>query len=203
MSRARKPRSVAIELPHSGAVRGSLTYVRDVGHDQSSASATVTVEARTASVRPDLACMSRTTSSMPSEQRVLGVDHHVDAVAEHVEIGVRDQRGHLDQRVLAQIEPGHLAVDPDQKIVHDHSLVARRHAGAATPCRNPRLGVCLEGWTVQRRGPGERRRIARRRASATADWPRSWRSSSSPWRPVSCGTATGTTSSTSASTGTR
>ncbi len=47
------------------------------------------------------------------ELLVVGVDDHVDAFAEHVEIGVGDQGGHLDQRVVAEVETGHLAVDPD------------------------------------------------------------------------------------------
>ena len=66
MSRARKPRSVAIELPQRGAVRGfgtnSLTYARTA----SSASAMVIAERRTSSVRPDLACISRTISGIAS-----------------------------------------------------------------------------------------------------------------------------------------
>ncbi|OLT09760.1 hypothetical protein BJF78_05935 [Pseudonocardia sp. CNS-139] len=66
MSRARKPRSVAIELPASGAERGSGTYLRTYSSASRSASATVTVEARTASVRPECACISRTTSGIPA-----------------------------------------------------------------------------------------------------------------------------------------
>ena len=79
MSRARKPRSVAIELPHSGAVRGSLTNAVTYSRTRSSASARVTADRRTSSVSPDLACMSRTTSGMPVQRRVVGVDDEVDA----------------------------------------------------------------------------------------------------------------------------
>ena len=53
------------------------------------------------------------------EQRVLRVDHHVDAVTEDVQIRVGDQRRHLDERVAAEVESGHLTVDPHQKITHD------------------------------------------------------------------------------------
>lgn len=44
---------------------------------------------------------------------VVGVDDDVDAFAEDVELGVGHQRGYFDQRVLAEVEPRHLAVDPD------------------------------------------------------------------------------------------
>ena len=62
--------------------------------------------------------MSRTTSSMPSSSASSAWITTSTPVAQHVEIRVRDQRRHLDQRVLTQIEPGHLTVDPDQKITH-------------------------------------------------------------------------------------
>ena len=53
------------------------------------------------------------------QRLVVRVDHHVDAVAQHVELGIGDQSGNLDELVLAQIETGHLTVDPHQKITHD------------------------------------------------------------------------------------
>jgi hypothetical protein len=46
------------------------------------------------------------------------VDHHVDAVAEHIQVTVGDQRGDLDEPVLVQIKTGHLAVDPHQFFPH-------------------------------------------------------------------------------------
>ena len=61
---------------------------------------------------------------MSSSAGVVGVDDQVDALAEHVQLGVGDERGHLDELVLAEVEPGHLAVDPDQKIRHALSLRA-------------------------------------------------------------------------------
>jgi hypothetical protein len=47
---------------------------------------------------------------------VLGAcaDHDVDSVAEDVELPVGDEGGHLDEEVGADVEPGHLAVDPHQ-----------------------------------------------------------------------------------------
>ena len=78
---------------------------------------------------------------MPSSAGVVGVDDHVDSVAEHVEVRVGDQRRDLDQGVLAQIEPGHLAVDPHQVIYHSGSLTRlgsvivrpRRGTAASSP----------------------------------------------------------------------
>ena len=52
------------------------------------------------------------------QRLVVGVDHHVDAVAEDVELAVGDQRGDLDEPVGLEVEPGHLAVDPHQFVTH-------------------------------------------------------------------------------------
>ena len=49
----------------------------------------------------------------PGELLLVGVDDDVDAVAEDVQLGVGHQCRDFDQRVLAEVEPGHLAVDPD------------------------------------------------------------------------------------------
>ena len=61
--------------------------------------------------------------SRPGENLVLGA--LVDSVigVERDQVGSGDHHCHLDQRVTAQIEPGHLAIDPDQKITHAISLV--------------------------------------------------------------------------------
>jgi hypothetical protein len=75
----------------------------------------------------------------PRQGGLLGVDNHVDAIPQHLKIGVGDQRGHLEQRVLAQIEAGHFAVDPDKKITHGHSLRSNR---------TPRLGATDTGRPV-------------------------------------------------------
>ena len=47
------------------------------------------------------------------------LDDQVDALTEDVEVEVGDQGRHLDQRVRAQVEAGHLAVDPHQSFLHD------------------------------------------------------------------------------------
>src|SRR3954454_241663 len=69
-------------------------------------------------------------------QRLLAwLDHQVDTLAEDVELGVGDQRGHLDEFVALQVEAGHLAVHPDEQLVHpDHSTVLQpRPAPPAAP----------------------------------------------------------------------
>ena len=50
------------------------------------------------------------------------LDDHVDTVAEDVEVEVRDQGRHLDEGVPLQVQPGHLAVDPHQSVVHPFTL---------------------------------------------------------------------------------
>ena len=56
------------------------------------------------------------------ERGLVGVDDDVDALAEHGEITVGDEDGDLDQRVAAEVEAGHLAVDPHQTISHGVTL---------------------------------------------------------------------------------
>ena len=52
-------------------------------------------------------------------QRLGGrLDDHVDPLAEDLQVVVGDQHGDLDQGVGDQVEPGHLAVDPHQSVVH-------------------------------------------------------------------------------------
>ena len=70
------------------------------------------------------------------------LDDHVDAVAEHVEVEVGDQGRDLDQRVGAEVEPGHLAVDPDQSFVHARRPpygVARARLSASAQVRSLRV----------------------------------------------------------------
>jgi hypothetical protein len=57
------------------------------------------------------------------------LDDLIDAVVEQVELAVGHQAGDLDQRVVRQVETGHLAVDPDEPVGHLTSLGPRR------PCR--------------------------------------------------------------------
>lgn len=54
---------------------------------------------------------------------VIGVNDDVNTLAEDVEVTVGDKGGDLDQFVGAEVEPRHLAVDPDQFIAWStHSL---------------------------------------------------------------------------------
>src|SRR5207344_2564361 len=43
---------------------------------------------------------------------------HVDSLTEHCELRIGDQGSNLDERVAAQVETGHLAVDPNQVVGH-------------------------------------------------------------------------------------
>ena len=52
------------------------------------------------------------------QRRGGGFDDQVHPVAEHVELTVGDQGGDLDQRILGDVQTGHLAVDPDHHLVH-------------------------------------------------------------------------------------
>ena len=64
------------------------------------------------------------------------LDDHVDALAEHVELEVGDECRHLDERVGAQVESGHLAVDPHQSVAHDgppYLARARTLSGSTQP----------------------------------------------------------------------
>ncbi|GAA1817787.1 hypothetical protein GCM10009835_42330 [Planosporangium flavigriseum] len=54
------------------------------------------------------------------------MDHHVEAVVEQLQVGIRHHHRDLDEGVVGQIQPGHLTVDPDQKITHVDSLVRVR-----------------------------------------------------------------------------
>ena len=47
---------------------------------------------------------------------LLGADDHVDALTELVELEVGHQGGHLDECVVLERQPGHLAVDPDDPV---------------------------------------------------------------------------------------
>ena len=67
--------------------------------------------------------MSRTTSGIVVQRLLRRLDDDVHAVAEHVELGVGDEGGDLDQGVVPEVETGHLAVDPD------HLVVAFGHGG--------------------------------------------------------------------------
>ena len=76
------------------------------------------MDVRTSSIRPERVCIWVTTSIILGQGVLVGVDHHVDAVAEHIQVAVGDQRGDLDEPVLAQVKSGHLAVDQHQFFPH-------------------------------------------------------------------------------------
>ena len=102
MSRARKPRSVAIELPHSGAVcvlhvRADVVEHQVLGLGQADGGARILGQPGLLVHRPD--------DRHPGQQLVVGVDDHVDALAEHVQVPVGDQGGDLDQRVPPRSRP--------------------------------------------------------------------------------------------------
>jgi hypothetical protein len=46
------------------------------------------------------------------------LDHEVDALAQRVQVEVGDDAGDLDQRIEGIVQPRHLAVDPDEAVVH-------------------------------------------------------------------------------------
>ncbi|WRL65278.1 hypothetical protein U6N30_06370 [Blastococcus brunescens] len=66
------------------------------------------------------------------EVGVVRRDDQVQPGVEHVELGIGHHHGDLDELVLDDVEPGHLAVDPDQvscALCH----VARQYASCAPP----------------------------------------------------------------------
>ena len=48
----------------------------------------------------------------------LGLDDDVHPLTLNVELSIGDQCGHLDEPVVGQVEPGHLAIDPHQHVFH-------------------------------------------------------------------------------------
>jgi hypothetical protein len=57
------------------------------------------------------------------------VDDDVDPVVERGEIGICHDHRHFDQRVAAQIETGHLAIDPHQPIRHEVQAIRPGYRG--------------------------------------------------------------------------
>ncbi len=74
-----------------------------------------------------------TTSTIDDQRVVVGVDDHVDAVAEDVEVGVGHQRRNLDEPVGLQVQPGHLTVDPHQFVAHSAHSKPTPVKGRTTP----------------------------------------------------------------------
>ena len=59
-------------------------------------------------------------------ERFLGcVNNQIDALTQDIELRVGDQDGNFDQNIFLQIQPGHLAINPDQircLITHSRTL---------------------------------------------------------------------------------
>ena len=83
-----------------------------------SASASVRVEASTALSSPDSRCMFTTTGSISSSACSGAAITRSMPVAELVQLPVGHQAGHFEQQVAGQVKPGHLAIDPNEAVVH-------------------------------------------------------------------------------------
>ena len=186
MSRARNDRSVATVLPASGGRLPLGAVLPDVGEHlllgvgQRQAVVELVEQARSSRAS------SRTKSFIWSSASAGRLDDQVDAVAEHVEVEVGHQGRHLDQRVGPEVEPGHLAVDPDESFVHGRHPTSRR--------------LAVLSVTVQMRL--SRGLVPRVRAGSGWVWWRAWSSagsgssparSSCPTRPPACAPCAPTT----------
>lgn len=80
--------------------------------------------------------------------RVRRADHDVHPFTEYVQLRVGDQRGHLDECVFRQREPGHLAVDPHHAIVHGPTLRGAPLTGQGRAPGRVRVG---DGFPLLRR----------------------------------------------------
>ena len=126
------------------------------------------------------------------------LDDDVDALPEHVELEVGDQGRDLDQRIGAEVEPGHLTVDPDESVIHETSPYAERVAdpvpriscaGGARRLASPLDWLAADGVRSSRAHPNREESRSRgsapdeavRSPSAVSAWPRRLRSSSSEW----------------------
>ena len=54
----------------------------------------------------------------PVQCGVIGMDHHIDAIAQDIEVGIGDQGRNFDQPIGAEVQARHLAVDPHQFFPH-------------------------------------------------------------------------------------
>ncbi len=126
-----KPRSVAMEFPASGAVLACLTWVADVVEDQLLGGGQV--DGRLAHLLGEARPVVHLRDNLDHavQRLVVGVDHHVDSLAEHVELGVGHQGCDLDETVGPQVQPRHLTVDPHQFFAHSAQEYA--HSGTGGP----------------------------------------------------------------------
>ena len=117
MSRARKPRSVATVLPASGGLARLGHVLADVGEHLLLGLLQRDAAGRARRAGPSEVCMSRTKSSICSSASAGGLDRRRR----------RRRRARLSsesvtraatsiERVGRQVEPGHLAVDPDDPV---------------------------------------------------------------------------------------
>ncbi len=96
-------------------------------------------------------CMSVTKSPMLSSAVWSGLITIVKPGSRGVEVEVGDDDGDLDEFVDREVEPGHLAVDPDQ------SVVARSHSASLVRCPS---GTAPPAGPGRRRGAGRSDRLA-------------------------------------------
>ena len=72
---------------------------------------------------------------------VVDMDDHINTVVERDKLSIGDDRGDLDERVVAEIEACHLAVHPDEPlrraVGHRVSVAARTTVVGATLGRGP------------------------------------------------------------------
>ncbi len=98
--------------------------------------ATSTVDCRTSSISPDRVCIWFDHVDHGRQRLIVGVNDHVQAVPEDVQVGVGDQNRDLDQAVGLEVQACHLAVDPYKFVSHEdpHYSHAGRRAATPTAC---------------------------------------------------------------------
>jgi hypothetical protein len=75
------------------------------------------------------------------------LDDQVDPVVEQRQLGIGDDARDLDQRIALDIESCHLAVDPNQPVVHSNKVKGKKHRAerARAPPR-PARSSGSAGW---------------------------------------------------------
>ena len=77
----------------------------------------------------------------------------LEPLPKHVEVGVGHEASHLDQGVVHQIEPGHLAVDPHQALGHGRHPIRPAERGSARRDYRQMVRSCLSPPAVQEFDP--------------------------------------------------
>ena len=64
-----------------------------------------------------------------SHRRVAGLDDHVDALIEHLEVEISGNHGHFAQLIVEDVKSRHLAIDPDHAgfLRREHLIVIMCH----------------------------------------------------------------------------